>query len=68
MKAEYERERGDKAKIQQDMLKLRAFYDTKLSSVDGKIAGLPPTAAGESVLLIIFVLWRVKIIYIDVQR
>lgn len=28
------------------MLKLRAFYDTQLSSVDGQIAGLPPTAAG----------------------
>ncbi|KAK3101727.1 hypothetical protein FSP39_005895 [Pinctada imbricata] len=45
MKAEYEREKGDKVKIQQDMLKLRAFYDTKLKSVDGQIAGLPPTAA-----------------------
>lgn len=46
MKAEFEREKSDKKKIQQDMLKLRAFYDTKLSSVDGQIAVLPPTAAG----------------------
>lgn len=46
MKEEFEREKSDKKKIQQDMLKLRAFYDTKLSSVDGQIAVLPPTSAG----------------------
>lgn len=46
LKAEYEQEITNKKKIQQDMLKLRAFYDTQLSSVDGQIAGLPPTAAG----------------------
>ncbi|XP_048779621.1 kinesin-like protein KIF17 isoform X3 [Ostrea edulis] len=45
LKAEYEQEITNKKKIQQDMLKLRAFYDTQLSSVDGQIAGLPPTAA-----------------------
>lgn len=45
MKEEFEREKSDKKKIQQDMLKLRAFYDTKLSSVDGQIAVLPPTSA-----------------------
>lgn len=46
MKNEYESERVSKAKLQQDMLKLRAFYDNKLSTVDGQIADLPPTAAG----------------------
>lgn len=53
MKEEYERERSDKKKIQQDMLKLRAFYDTKLSSVDGQIAVLPPTSAGKLVTLVL---------------
>ena len=46
MKNEYENEKVSKAKLQQDMLKLRAFYDNKLSNVDGQIATLPPTAAG----------------------
>jgi hypothetical protein len=37
-----------KAKLQQDMHKLRSFYDNKLSNVEGQIADLPPTAAGNS--------------------
>ena len=48
MKSEFETEKTSKAKLQQDMLKLRAFYDNKLSNVEGQIADLPPTAAGNS--------------------
>ncbi|XP_052064068.1 osmotic avoidance abnormal protein 3-like isoform X4 [Mytilus californianus] len=45
MKTEYENEKVSKNKIQNDMVRLRAFYDNKLSNVDGQIADLPPTAA-----------------------
>ncbi|CAG2224103.1 KIF17 [Mytilus edulis] len=45
MKKEYENEKVSKNKIQNDMVRLRAFYDNKLSNVDGQIADLPPTAA-----------------------
>lgn len=48
MKSEFETEQISKAKLQQDMHKLRSFYDNKLSNVEGKIADLPPTAAGNS--------------------
>ena len=45
MKKEFETEQISKAKLQQDMHKLRSFYDNKLSNVEGQIADLPPTAA-----------------------
>lgn len=48
MKREFETEQISKAKLQQDMHKLRSFYDNKLSNVEGQIADLPPTAAGNS--------------------
>ncbi|XP_005106603.1 kinesin-like protein KIF17 isoform X2 [Aplysia californica] len=44
MKSAYEAEKSNKAKLQQDMLRLRAFYDDKLRDVDGQLAGLPSTA------------------------
>lgn len=56
MKTEFESEKISKAKLQQDMLKLRAFYDNKLSNVEGQIAGLPPTAAGNILYRVIVLL------------
>lgn len=50
LKKTMELERINKDKLQQDMDKLRAFYDTKLRNVDGQLADLPPTSAGESCL------------------
>ena len=43
----YESERVTKAKLQEDMHKLRQYYDKKISSVDGKYANLPPPGASE---------------------
>ncbi|XP_025086308.1 kinesin-like protein KIF17 isoform X2 [Pomacea canaliculata] len=45
LKKTMELERINKDKLQQDMDKLRAFYDTKLRNVDGQLADLPPTSA-----------------------
>ena len=72
MKSEYENEKVSKAKLQQDMLKLRAFYDNKLSNVDGQIAGLPPTAAGNSLMrntaqFIQVITYRIRI-YSHIQK
>lgn len=47
MQSEMEEERTNRGKLQADMNKLRAFYDTKLKNVDGQLADLPPTSAGE---------------------
>ena len=44
---EMELERSNRGKLQADMDKLRAFYDSKLESVDGQLADLPPTSAGK---------------------
>lgn len=46
MQEEYEKEKTSKAKVEQNLVKLREYYDSKLSSVDGQLQGLPPTAAG----------------------
>jgi hypothetical protein len=46
MQQEMEQERTNRDKLQADMDKLRAFYDTKLRNVDGQLADLPPTEAG----------------------
>ncbi|XP_033752605.1 kinesin-like protein KIF17 isoform X7 [Pecten maximus] len=48
MKEEFEKEKVSKAKAEQNLVKLREYYDSKLSSVDGQLKGLPPTAAGTS--------------------
>lgn len=45
LQSEMEAERTNRDKLQQDMDKLRAFYDTKLRNVDGQLADLPSTAA-----------------------
>ena len=47
MQADMEAERSNRDKLQADMDKLRAFYDSKLQSVDGQLANLPPTSEGE---------------------
>lgn len=47
MKAAFEAEKSNKAKLQQDMDKLRAFYDSKLKTMDGHLAHLPSTAQGK---------------------
>lgn len=54
MKAMYEEEKDNKVKLEDGMLKLRQYYDDKLHSVDGQIANLPPTAAGQFVIFVIF--------------
>ena len=41
-----EEEKANRGKLQADMDKLRAFYDTKLRNVDGQLADLPSTEAG----------------------
>ncbi|XP_055901173.1 osmotic avoidance abnormal protein 3-like [Biomphalaria glabrata] len=43
LKIAFEEEKTNKTKLQQDMDKLRAFYDSKIKSVDGQLAGLPST-------------------------
>ncbi|KAK3601966.1 hypothetical protein CHS0354_020727 [Potamilus streckersoni] len=47
MQKQYEEEKVGKAKLEQDMAKLREFYDVKLRTVEGQIAHLPTTAEGE---------------------
>jgi hypothetical protein len=44
MQQQYETEKISKAKLEQDMLKLRQFYDSRLANVDGEIEKLPSTA------------------------
>ena len=46
-KQAFEEEKSNKAKLQKDMDKLRAFYDEKMKSVEGQLAGLPTTAESE---------------------
>ncbi|GFS24814.1 kinesin-like protein [Elysia marginata] len=43
-KQAFEEEKSNKAKLQKDMDKLRAFYDEKLRDVEGQLEGLPTTA------------------------
>ncbi|XP_067655416.1 osmotic avoidance abnormal protein 3-like [Haliotis asinina] len=45
MANKYEMEKVGKAKLEEDMNKLRSFYDDQLRSVDGQLAHLPPSAA-----------------------
>lgn len=42
----YEEEKISKNKLQQDMSRLRGFYDERLASVESHIAHLPTTAEG----------------------
>lgn len=44
MQQQYETEKISKAKLEQDMVKLRQFYDSRLANVDGEIEKLPSTA------------------------
>ena len=46
MQRQYEEEKVSKARLQQDMQKLRAFYDEKLTSVEGELEKIPTTAEG----------------------
>ena len=46
MQQQYEEEKVSKVKLQQDMVKLRAFYDEKLQNVDGELEKIPSTAEG----------------------
>ena len=46
MQRQYEEEKVTKVKLEQDMNKLRKFYDEKLSSVQGQIERIPTTAEG----------------------
>ena len=46
MEQQYEEEKVGKAKLEQDMAKLRAFYDEKLNNVDGELKKIPSTAEG----------------------
>ena len=47
MQRQYEEEKVSKVKLQQDMQKLRAFYDEKLTSVEGELEKIPTTAEGK---------------------
>jgi len=51
MEQEYEKEKLSKAKLEQNMIKLRTFYDSKLSSVEGQIKDLPSTATGNNSII-----------------
>ncbi|KAH9518828.1 Kinesin-like protein kif17 [Bulinus truncatus] len=44
IKMAFEEEKSNKTKLQNDMEKLRAYYDSKIKNVDGQLAGLPSTA------------------------
>ena len=46
MQRQYEEEKVSKVRLQQDMQKLRAFYDEKLTSVEGELEKIPTTAEG----------------------
>ena len=46
MEQQYEEEKVSKNKLQEDMTKLRAFYDEKLNNVDGELKKIPSTAEG----------------------
>ena len=50
MQRQYEEEKGTKVKLEQDMHKLRRFYDEKLTSVQGQIEKIPSTAEGTNML------------------
>ncbi|XP_064634269.1 osmotic avoidance abnormal protein 3-like isoform X2 [Lineus longissimus] len=45
MQTKYESEKVSKAKLEEDMSKLRSFYDEKITSVEGKYNHLPPPGA-----------------------
>jgi hypothetical protein len=47
MKTKYESEKVSKARLEEDMTKLRSFYDEKITSVEGKYADLPPPGASK---------------------
>lgn len=44
MQQQYEEEKVNKAKLEQDMVRLRNFYDNKITNLDGQIEKLPTTA------------------------
>lgn len=50
MQQQYETEKISKVKLEQDMKKLREFYDGRLANVEGQIEKLPTTAESESLL------------------
>lgn len=47
IKTAFEMEKSNKAKLQQDMDKLRTFYDNKVKNLDSRLIDLPTTAQGE---------------------
>jgi len=47
MQEQYEREKVSNAKLEQDMNKLKAFYDNKLVNLNVQIEKLPTTAESE---------------------
>lgn len=47
MQQQYEEEKVSKSKLEQDMIRLREFYDNKITNLDGQIEKLPTTAEGE---------------------
>lgn len=54
MQQQYEEEKVSKSKLEQDMLRLRSFYDNRISNLDGQIEKLPTTAEGNSSFLKMF--------------
>ncbi|XP_050410130.1 osmotic avoidance abnormal protein 3 isoform X2 [Patella vulgata] len=51
MKQMYEAEKTNKGRLEEDMQKLRHFYDNKLQDVNGQLDHLPSTAEGQTVVL-----------------
>ena len=51
MQQQYEEEKVSKSKLEQDMVRLRSFYDNRISNLDGQIEKLPTTAEGMGAII-----------------
>ena len=56
MQQQYEEEKVSKSKLEQDMVRLRSFYDNRISNLDGQIEKLPTTAEGMGAIIVFFFL------------
>ena len=54
MQQQYEEEKVSKSKLEQDMVRLRSFYDNRISNLDGQIEKLPTTAEGMGAIIVFF--------------
>lgn len=54
LKSKYEEEKVNKSKLEEDMNKLREYYDSKIQDVEGKHAGLLPRTSEGKILFSLY--------------